>query len=395
MATQSHRYVIVGAGLAGVSAAQAIRERDHSGDILLMGAEKHLPYDRPPLSKKLWTGTKTVAQIRLHEENFYAQEGITLALGHRAVAIDARHKTLSDSLGRRIRYERLLLAAGGAPRRLPIPGGCLEGVCYLRTLDDYLHLREKAAPGRSAVVIGGGFIGSEIAAALTMNKVDVTMIFPSATLCRRVLPEGLGRAVQRVYQDRGVNVLSNDEPVAIESVRGRLRTRTRAGQEIDADLVAVGVGIAPQTALAREAGLILRGGVVVNEFLETSRAGIYAAGDLAAFPCLALGRRLRMEHWDNARAQGLCAGDNMAGGRQPYAYLPYFFSDLFDFGYEAVGDVDASLETRCEWQEENRRGWVYYLKDGRIRGALMCNVWGKVDAARELILKGEKVGAGL
>jgi NADPH-dependent 2,4-dienoyl-CoA reductase/sulfur reductase-like enzyme len=199
--------------------------------------------------------------------------------------------------------------------------------------------------------------------------------------------------VQKVYQDRGVNVLSGDEPVAIENVRGRLRTRTRAGHEIDSDFVVVGVGIAPQSTLARDAGLILKDGVVVNRFLETSRPGIYAAGDLAAFPCPALGRRLRMEHWDNARAQGLRAGDNMAGGRQSYAYLPYFFSDLFDFGYEAVGEVDASLKTSCQWQEENRTGLVYYLKEGRIRGALMCNVWGKVEAARELILNDQKVDA--
>ncbi|MCX5795612.1 MAG: FAD-dependent oxidoreductase [Elusimicrobia bacterium] len=390
MTTRSYRYVIVGAGLAGVSAAQAIRERDHSGAVLLMGAERQLPYDRPPLSKKLWTGAKTVAQISLHDEGFYAQRDIALALGRRALAIDARHKTLIDSQGQGIGYERLLLAAGGAPRRLPIPGSGLEGVCYFRTLEDYLYLREKAAPGRSAVVIGGGFIGSELAAALTLNKVDVTMVFPSPYLCSRVLPESLGRAVQKTYRDRGVNVLCGDEPVSIESVRRGLRTRTRAGHEIDSDLVVVGVGIAPRTALAREAGLVARDGVLVDRFLETSRPGIYAAGDLAAFPCPALGRRLRMEHWDNARSQGVCAGRNMAGGRESFGYLPYFFSDLFDFGYEAVGDVDASLETRCEWQEKDRKGTVYYLKDGRVRGALMCNVWDRVDEARELILQGER-----
>jgi NADPH-dependent 2,4-dienoyl-CoA reductase/sulfur reductase-like enzyme len=395
MVARDYRYVIVGAGLAGASAASAIRERDHSGTILLMGAERYPPYHRPPLSKQLWTGAKTVAQTAVHEAPFYDQDGITIELGHRAVSIDTRHKTLLDSQGRRILYEKLLLAAGGAPRRLPIPGGGLEGVCYLRTLDDYLYLREQAAPGRCAVVIGGGFIGSEIAAALTSNRLNVTMVFPSPYLCSRVFPEGLGRAVQRAYQDRGVNVLCNDEPVSIEMVRGRFRTRTRAGHEIDSDLVAVGAGIAPQTALASAAGLAVRDGVVVDKFLETSRSGIYAAGDLAAFPCPALGRRLRMEHWDNARAQGLCAGRNMAGGREPYAYLPYFFSDLFDFGYEAVGDVDPALETRCDWQEEDKTGTVYFLKDGRVRGALMCNVWGKVDAARELILKGDKAVATL
>jgi NADPH-dependent 2,4-dienoyl-CoA reductase/sulfur reductase-like enzyme len=386
MGIKSHRYVIVGAGLAGISAAAAIRERDPNGSILVLGAEKHPPYDRPPLSKGLWTGAKSPAQIALRETRFYDAKGITLALGHRVIGIDARHKTLQDSHGWRVRYGKLLLAAGGLPRRLPIPGGCLEGVIYFRTLDDYLRLRERAVTGRSAVVIGGGLLGSELAAALTMNKLDVTMVFPGPYPCRRVFPEGLGRAVQGLFREKGVNVLCEDEPVRIEAVRGRYRTRTRAGHEIDSDLVLVAAGISPQTALAREAGLILRDGVVVDECLRTSRKDIYAAGDLAAFPCLALERRLRVEHWDNARAQGLCAGRNMAGRAKPYAYLPYSFSDLFDFGFEAVGDVDPRLETRCEWVEENKTGFVYFLKNGRVRGALMCNVWGKVDAARRLIL---------
>jgi NADPH-dependent 2,4-dienoyl-CoA reductase/sulfur reductase-like enzyme len=386
MGVESRRYVIVGAGLAGVSAAAAIRERDPRGSILVLGAEKSPPYDRPPLSKGLWTGAKSPAQTALRAPGFYDAEGITLALGHRVVGIDARHKTLQDSHGWRIRYGKLLLAAGGLPRRLPIPGGGLEGVIYFRTMDDYLHLRERAAAGRSAVVIGGGLLGSELAAALAINKLDVTMIFPGPYPCRRIFPEGLGRAVQSLFREKGVNILCEDEPVRIERIRGRYRTRTRAGHEIDSDLVLAAAGIAPQTALARQAGLVLRDGVVVDECLRASRKDIYAAGDLAAFPSLALGRRLRVEHWDNARAQGLCAGRNMAGRAEPYAYLPYFFSDLFDFGFEAVGDVDPRLETRCEWQEENKTGTVYYLKGGRTRGALMCNVWGRVDAARGLIL---------
>ena len=395
MSMHLHDYVIVGGGLAGTAAAAAIRERDARGSILILSAEKHPPYDRPPLSKGLWTGSKSLALVSLHEPLFYDTKGIALALGHRVIGIDARHKTLQDSHGWRIRYRKLLLATGGLPRRLPIPGGCLEGVIYFRTLDDYLHLRERAVTGRSAVVIGGGLLGAELAAALTMNKLDVTMVFPGPYPCRRILPEGPGRAVLRLYRDRGVNVLCEDEPVRIESIRGRYRTRTRAGHEIDSDLVLVAAGIAPQTSLARQAGLILRDGVVVDECLRASRKDIYAAGDLAAFPSLALGRRVRVEHWDNARAQGLCAGHNMAGRPEPYTYLPYAFSDLFDFGFEAVGEVDPRLETRCEWQEEDKTGFVYFLKDGRIRGALMCNVWGKVDAARDLILEGAKAGVAL
>lgn len=388
MAQRNYRYVIIGAGSAGASAAIAIRERDPDGAVLLIGAEEHLPYDRPPLSKQLWSGAKTVSQIVLRERSFYDHEGITLALGTKAAGIDARHKTVVDVKGRRYRYDRLLLAAGGAPRRLAIPGGELEGICYFRTLDDYLRLRREAEPGLSAVVIGGGFIGSELAAALCMSKLDVTMIFPEATLCARVFPEGLGRAVQRSYHEHGVNVLSGDLPVAITRRRHRFLTRTRERHEIESDLLVVGIGIAPETGLARGAGLSVGDGVLVNERLETSRPGIYAAGDLANFPCAALDWRGRFEHWDNARAQGELAGRNMAGGKESYDHLPYFFSDLFTFGYEAVGRVNPALDVRTDWRKEYHTGSVYFMEEGKVRGALMCNIFGKLESARGLILKG-------
>lgn len=384
-------YVIVGGGLAGASAIQGIRERDPSGSILLIGGEARLPYDRPPLSKKLWFGELQVEEIYLHDQSYYDSNAVALELGVRVVKLDPQAKTFADASGRQYRYGKLLLATGGAPRKLQIPGGALDGICYYRSLDDYLQTRSEAMAGKSALIVGGGFIGSELAAALNINQLDVTMIFPDPYLCSRVFPDYLGQAVQRHYQERGINVLAGDKPLSFSRDGARFVTGTGNGKTIVSDLLIVGVGIAPATELAQEAGLEVGNGIVVNEYLETSNPDIYAAGDNAYFPYPALGQSMRIEHWDNALTQGLWAGRNMAGAREPFTYQPYFFSDLFEFGYEATGEVDSRLETFADWQQENRTGVIYYLRDGRVRGVMMCNVWEKVETARALIRKGESV----
>lgn len=383
-------YVIVGGGLAGASAIEGIRERDARGSVLLIGGESQAPYDRPPLSKKLWFGKTRVEDIFLHAQQFYDENGVTLSLGAMASRLDPAAKTVSDARGNTYRYGKLLLATGGTPRRLSIPGGDLDGVCYFRTLDDYLRTRSAAAPGKSALVIGGGFIGSEIAAALNIN-LEVTMVFPSATLCNRVFPESLGQELQRHYQDRGVRVLASDTPASITKSGAKFRTQTVSGKSIESDLVIVGVGVDPAVGLARDAGLEVGNGVVVNEYLQSSHPDIYAAGDIAFFPYRVLGRSMRIEHWDNALSQGKWAGANMAGAHEPFTYQPYFFSDLFEFGYEATGEVNTSLETFADWQKENHTGVIYYLRDERVRGVMMCNLWDKLDAARDLIRTGERV----
>ena len=385
MAAQSYKYVIVGAGLAGASAIDGIRERDAQGSILLIGSEADLPYDRPPLSKQLWFGTKQVDEIFLHDRKFYERNGVELALDTQIVALDIRAKTIGDARGRRYTYEKLLLATGGRPRKLSIPGGDLPGLCYFRSLADYRRLRGAAAEGKSAVVIGGGFIGSELAAALRTNKLEVTMVFPGSYLCSRVFPESLGRALLDRYVEHGIQVHAGDAPVEITRNDGKYTTRTRGGLSLASDLVVIGVGIDPAIDLAAAAGLQIGDGIVVNEYLQTSDPSIYAAGDNAFFPYPALGETARVEHWDNAVNQGKWAGRNMAGAGQPYTYMPLFFSDLFDFGYEAVGDVSATLPTWADWQEENRTGVVYYLRDERVCGVMLCNVWEKVEQARELI----------
>jgi 3-phenylpropionate/trans-cinnamate dioxygenase ferredoxin reductase component len=391
MADGTYAYIIIGAGLTGASAVDGIRERDKDGSILLIGAEKHLPYDRPPLSKKLWFGKKKVEEIFVHDQEFYERNGVTMASGVSATSVDAKQKSVTTSDGKSYRYQKLLLATGGFPRHLTVPGGDLEGILYFRTLDDYLKLRQGSSEGKTAVVIGGGFIGSELAAALTINKVDVTMIFPDLTLVSRVFPEYLARAVQEDYRKRGVNILAGEKPASFIKKNGRFITRTERGTIIESDMVVVGIGIALALDLPRKAGLQTANGIIVNEYLEASLPDIYAAGDVALFPYKALGKQMRVEHWDNALNQGKWAGRNMAGAKEPYTYMPYFFSDLFDFGYEAVGEVDAGLETYADWQKENDKGVIYYQSDGKVRGAMMCNVWDKVEAARRLIQAGARV----
>lgn len=386
-----YKYTIIGGGLTGASAAEGIRTQDRDGSILLIGDEKYLPYNRPPLSKKLWFGKMKTDEIFVNGREFYEQNKVELALGEKAVKIDTAGKTVECMSGKVYRYEKLLLATGGSPRVLPIPGGDLEGVYYYRRLDDYQRMRGVAVEGKSALVIGGGFIGSEMAAALRINKLDVTMLFPSRHLCNRVFPDYLGRAVQASYAGHGVNVLAGETPVSIKKEGAAFVTSTSKGREIKSDIIIVGIGIKPNTGLADTAGLKLGDGIVVDEFLRSSCPDIYAAGDNAFFQYSALGHMVRMEHWDNAANQGKAAGRNMAGANEPYTYMAFFFSDLFEFGYEAVGDVDANLNTFADWEKENEKGIVYYLRDGIVRGVMLCNVWEKVDEAREIIRKGERM----
>lgn len=392
MSEHRYDYIIVGGGLAGVSAIDGIRERDHGGSILLVGNEGYMPYDRPPLSKKLWLGQKRVEEIFIHDKGYFKDKGVETVLCTDITRLDLAAKTIACKKGSAHEFGKLLLATGGKPRKLSIPGGDLDGINYFRTLDDYIALRRAADLGKSAVVIGGGFIGSEMAAALAQNQVRVTMVFPEEYVVSRVFPKSLGLAIQAHYRERGVNVLAGDIPTEIEKNGGWFVTTTKKGARLESDVVVVGIGIAPADDLAVDAGLAVENGVVVNEFLETSHPDVYAAGDVARFPYQALGRSMRVEHWDNAVTQGKHAGGNMAGAREAYSHMPYFFSDLFEFGYEAVGEVDSRLETLCDWQKEDEKGVVYYLKDGKVRGAMMVNVWDKVEAAREMIRSGATVG---
>lgn len=372
-----HKYVIVGGGMAAAAAVGGIREVDPHGSIAVICAEKHAPYDRPPLSKALWTGQKTVAAL----SRDVAGPGVELHLGKRVVALDAAKKTVTDDAGNVHGWEKLLLATGGAPRRLPFAD---EGTIYFRTLDDYVRLRELADGGASFAVIGGGFIGSEIAAALAMYGKRVTMVFPEEGIGARIYPRGLSAFLDAYFRERSVTVLPG------QSVSGLRRDGARIAlsigtAEVSADAVVAGIGIVPEVGLAQSAGLAVDNGIVVDEYLRTGHPDILAAGDVASFYSPVLDRRLRLEHEDNANTMGGVAGRNMAGRAEPYHHLPFFYSDLFDLGYEAVGELDSRLDVVEDWKEPFRKGVVYYLREGRVRGVLLWNTWGQIEAATAMI----------
>jgi 3-phenylpropionate/trans-cinnamate dioxygenase ferredoxin reductase subunit len=379
----NYTYLIVGGGMTAAAAVQGIREVDPSGPIGLLSAEAHPPYNRPPLSKGLWKG-KPLEKIWRHTGE---RQGVTLHPGRTARHLDPKNKRVTDDQGTVYGYDKLLLATGGTPRRLPFGG---EEIIYFRTLDDYQRLRDLTRQGRRFAVIGGGFIGSEVAAALAMNGQEVVMAFPEEGIGRRTFPPDLAAFLNDYYRQKGVEVLAGELAAGLETRGGCsvLKVRSARGQEereIEADGVVAGIGIQPNVELARAAGLEVEDGIRVDASLRTSQPDVFAAGDVANFANPALGRRLRVEHEDNANTMGSLAGQAMAGKAVAYDHLPFFYSDLFELGYEAVGEVDSRLETVADWKEPYRKGVVYYLRDGRVRGVLLWNVWEQVDAARKLI----------
>ncbi len=380
----AYRYVVVGGGMTGDSACRGIRDHDPEGPIGLFGSEPHEPYARPPLSKALWSGKEESSVFRGTPEL-----GVEVHTGRRIVALDLDARTAADDTGTEHSYEKVVLATGGTPRRLPSGGD--DDVVYYRTLDDYRRLRSLAADGVRIAVIGGGFIGSEVAASLASNGCAVTMLFPDAGIGARLFPEELSLFVNEYYREKGVTVLAGQ---LVENV-GAGSVSTKDGTTIEADVIVAGLGILPATDLAEAAGLEVDDGVLVDELGRAGgRDDVFAAGDVARFPVPALGGTRRVEHEDHANTHGRVVGANMAGAGTPYDHLPFFYSDLFELGYEAVGDVDSRLDTVAEWADPNRKGVVAYVDgDGKARGFLLWDAWGKVDAARELIRAGTVVGA--
>lgn len=373
----SYKYLIIGGGMTADAAVKGIREIDTEGSIGLFSMEADPPYNRPPLSKSLWKG-KALDSIWRHTQ----EKNATLYLGQTIVSMNANNQTILDDQGIEFHGEKLLIATGGTPRRLPFGG---ENIIYFRTLKVYRHLAKMCKISQDFVIIGGGFIGAEVAAALALNDKKVTMIFPEAGIGARIYPPDLTKYLNQYYMNKGVNVLSGEQVTDVSSHNNHLVVKTLSGRDVVANGVVAGIGIEPDIELAKKAGLQVEKGIIVNKLLLTSHPNIYAAGDVAEFFNPILGKRIRLEHEDNANSMGRQAGRNMAGASESYTYLPYFYSDLFELGYEAVGELDSRLVSAADWVEPFKKGIIYYFRDDRICGVLLWNVWDKVPVARALI----------
>ncbi len=385
-------YVIVGGGLAGAKAAEALRDEGFDGAITLLAAEEVLPYERPPLSKGVLSGSDADDTIFVHDEQWYADQRVDLRRGARATGIDRAARTVALSDGGSVGYHKLLLATGSAPRKLRIPGAELGGVHYLRTKRNSDELKAALAAGdRRIVVVGAGWIGLEVAAAARGYGNAVTVIEPQAAPLRAALGDELGGMFAGLHREHdvdlrlgtGVTEFTGDG-TAVTGVTGVI---TDAGDRVDADAVIVGVGARPMTQLAEEAGLDVENGILTDAALRTSDENIYAAGDVANAEHPVLGRRIRVEHWANALNQGPAAAKSMLGQPVSYDHIPYFYTDQYDLGMEFTGDLGGEPFDAITYRgnRDDREFIVFWTAGGKVLAGMNVNVWDVADDVAALV----------
>jgi 3-phenylpropionate/trans-cinnamate dioxygenase ferredoxin reductase subunit len=395
---QQQTFVIVGGGLAGAKAAETLRAEGFDGRVVLLGAESERPYERPPLSKDYLRGEVGREKVYVHEDGFYEENEIELRVRTSVAAIDAAAREAVLESGERLAFDRLLLATGAAPRKLDVPGHDLEGIHYLRDVEDsdLLRARLDAGSSGSVVVIGAGWIGAEVAASARQKGLDVTLVEMTEVPLERVLGRELGEIYRDIHIDHGVHFRGG---VALKRFEGSSagaveRVVLADGTSIDSDFVAVGVGVAPRVQLAEASGIAVDNGVLVDEKLETSVPGVFAAGDVANAWHPFFQQRIRVEHWANALNQGPAAARNMLGADEPYERLPYFFSDQYDVGMEYSGYA-------VDWDEVVFRGDVagrefiaYWMKGGRVVAGMNVNVWDVTEEIQAQVRSGAQTPAG-
>jgi 3-phenylpropionate/trans-cinnamate dioxygenase ferredoxin reductase subunit len=378
------RFVIVGAGLAGAMAAQTLREEGFDGRLILIGDEAERPYERPPLSKEYLRG-QSEDKPYVHAAELYGEHEIELWTATRAVGLETGLQELLLEGDRRLGYDRLLLATGGRPRRLDVPGSSLEGIHYLRTLADSEAIAQRIERRERLVVIGSGWIGAEIAASAREKGCEVTMLEMASLPLERVLGPEVGQIYLDIHREHGVEFLPETTVERFEGTGSVARVVTRDGASIETDFVVVGIGVAPRCGLAETAGIRVDDGILVDERLETSVPGVFAAGDVANAHNPFYDRHIRVEHWANARKQGEVAARAMLGQQVAYDEIPYFFSDQYDIGMEYSGYATSWDEVVFRGDVAAREFVAFWLEDGRVVAGMNVNVWDVNDAIRELI----------
>jgi len=384
-------FVIVGASLAGAKAAETLRAEGFDGRVVMIGEEAERPYERPMLSKEYLRGEKPAAKLYIHGEGFYADNGIELMTGTRVQSLDPGAHEITLAGGARMSYSRLLLSTGAAPRRLPLPGADLSGVAYLRAMGESDALRAAITAASRVVVIGAGWIGSEVAASARHLGAEVEIVAPEAVPLVRVLGPEVGGVYRDLHAGHGVDLHLSTQIEAIVGDGAARGVRTTDGVVIEGDLVVVGVGVTPRVELAKLAGLTVENGIVVDEFLATSVPDVFAAGDVAATWNTRYDKRIRMEHWANALNQGPVAARNMLGQHTAYEKLPYFYSDQYDLGMEYNGYADDWDRVVVRGDRSGREFLAFWLKDGRVLAGMNANIWDQGDDIKALIRSGASI----
>jgi 3-phenylpropionate/trans-cinnamate dioxygenase ferredoxin reductase subunit len=385
---------IVGAGLAGARAAQSLRRQGFDGRINLIGAEEHPPYDRPPLSKDVLAGTTSATATYLESDDYWAEQQINLMLGQPAISLRHAERKVELADGRTLDADKVLLCTGGRPRVLNVPGSGLRGVWCLRTIEDARSIREHLTVQARVVVVGAGFIGAEVAASARALGCEVTMVEIAPVPLWRALGEEVGRVYAQVHRDHGVRLLTD---VGVDDIVGDVAVRQvilSDGSAIDADVVVIGVGLEPMTELAAQVGAQVGNGIIVNEFCETTVAGIYAAGDVANHPNAIMGERVRLEHWQNAQNQAVAAASAMLGGRAPFCEVPWFWSDQYDLNLQVAGQPHASDQVVWRGRRDPSSFSAFYRRNGMVRAVLGVNRPRDVRAGMDLIARSVAVDAG-
>lgn len=388
-------YAVVGASLAGARAVETLRKEGFDGRVVLIGAEHHVPYDRPPLSKEVMLGRKTPGELLIHPANFYSENDIELLLGVRATGIDTQSRRIELDGGRSITADKVLLCTGTTPRRPDIPGLHLDGVHFLRTVEDSIAIRNALAGGVSVVIVGGGLIGIELAASARALGNEVTVLERDSGLMRRVLGAQIGDRLSRMHSDQGIRICTDTEVARIEGDGRVRRVRTTHGAVIDADVVVVGVGVLPATEVAEGSGIAVENGIRVDRLCRTTVPGVYAAGDVANQPLDSDGSRIRMEHWQNAQNQGIAAARSMLGHREPVRDVPWFWSDQGETNIQVAGHLAPGDDIVWRGDPESLEFTAFHLRDGVLAGVVGVNRRRDVRMAMGLIDKKIRPEPGL
>ena len=386
-------FVIVGASLAGGRAAQVLRKEGFDGRLVLIGAEADPPYERPPLSKEYLRGESAREKLFIAPPAFYDENDIELRLGVTAKRVDTQGRIVELESGERIPFDALLLTTGGRPRALPVQGTELEGVYYLRDIGDSERIGAELDGGRRLVVVGAGFIGSEVAASAKRKNLEVTVLEVGPVPLERALGREVGGIFAEIHRDHGVELRTGQGVERFEGERRVERVIATGGEAVDCDLVVIGVGIEPNTEIAEGTAISVDNGIVVDEYCQTDVEGIFAAGDVANYYSPVLDQRLRVEHWENAQSQGRAAALNMLGRKEPYNNVPWFWSDQYDLNMQLVGHAASWDEVVFRGDVRERKFTAFYLKDGRLLAALSVNRFRDIRPSRKIVEAGLDIDA--